>query len=699
MATITVGSLLLENWQDSTATVLRIFCDRAFITSGGQYVPQGSPGSDTAYKSLSCTYDSGAKTLTIPSFTIDSTVDGLDITSARYSGFFFDTNGSLIKPFDGFIQFAVDNALSSTTWTAIRVFNQGSPGVDPIEFYTKAQVDAVVNSITANLATDQELLDSSGIRASDYSSLALAVAAISSSSRTLVISSTLTVSSNLTIPSNITLQFLRNGRINFSGSSVLTINGSIQAGLYQIFGTSGGTVTMGQMVEQVYPQWWGAVADGSTDDTTAIQSAINSLGASTYGGVVYLPVGQYKITSALQIKAGVNMRGSGKDQTNILAATASQDGLTNLTGSRLFGLSFRDFSLGTVTGITGGTAIKLLDVDRSTFYNMGVTVTAPGPGFVTGIKVDSQLGAFHNLFLDCHIRAKGGASSYAYNLTGASGSGANSNKIIGGEARSDSSTAILMDRGNNVIVEGVSVEGTTSIGIDAVGESGTISQLSVVHCRFEMSGGTIGVRLGALITGSWVIGNLFSSGITTKVSDLGTFNFTEFLSQASGPMISRGDFTLSNGTFMGHTATYAFWASAVTDTFPKVALKSNGRFVFGAGTSDVDISFTRSAAKTLQLEAGKLISAVYTFADGATAPSVADGTVFQTANTGATTITNFATGQSGQIITVKVDANTTVQNNSSIKLAGAVDFVGSASDTITLINFSGVWYEKCRSVN
>ena len=40
---------------------------------------------------------------------------------------------------------------------------------------------------------------------------------------------------------------------------------------------------------------YGAAGDGTTDDTTAIQNAINAM--PNTGGVVFLPPGTYKITS------------------------------------------------------------------------------------------------------------------------------------------------------------------------------------------------------------------------------------------------------------------------------------------------------------------------------------------------------------------------------------------------------------------
>jgi fibronectin type 3 domain-containing protein len=53
---------------------------------------------------------------------------------------------------------------------------------------------------------------------------------------------------------------------------------------------------------------WGATGNGSTDDTAAIQSALNAAGTNG-GGIVFLPGGKYKLTSTLDVPAGVELRG------------------------------------------------------------------------------------------------------------------------------------------------------------------------------------------------------------------------------------------------------------------------------------------------------------------------------------------------------------------------------------------------------
>jgi len=73
---------------------------------------------------------------------------------------------------------------------------------------------------------------------------------------------------------------------------------------------------------------------------------------------------------------------------------------------------------------------------------------------------------------------------------------------------------------------------------------------------------------------------------------------------------------------------------------------------------------------------------------------------FECDNDGAITITQFEDGEPGKIIIVRIDNNTTIQNNAAIYLAGGADFSGDASDIITLLCVAvDEWREVSRSVN
>lgn len=54
---------------------------------------------------------------------------------------------------------------------------------------------------------------------------------------------------------------------------------------------------------------FGATGDGTTDDTAAVQAAINAASANSAGRSVYFPAGEYKLTSTITITAAVTIIG------------------------------------------------------------------------------------------------------------------------------------------------------------------------------------------------------------------------------------------------------------------------------------------------------------------------------------------------------------------------------------------------------
>jgi hypothetical protein len=126
--TISVASRTIQNWQYTTSNVqLRIYANKAFITSDGRPVLPGSPNGGNVYKTLTCTVvtdGAGGYTLTIPAFTLDSTTDAQDPPgmTATYSAWFYTTTGRQIAPFAGFESFRIlpVYATNPTSWALIR---------------------------------------------------------------------------------------------------------------------------------------------------------------------------------------------------------------------------------------------------------------------------------------------------------------------------------------------------------------------------------------------------------------------------------------------------------------------------------------------------------------------------------------------------------------------------------------------------
>lgn len=151
--------------------------------------------------------------------------------------------------------------------------------------------------------------------ATDWISLARAVTAIGGEDVTLFIDQTERVTADLTIPANIMLQFAGQGRIQIAAGVTLTLPSPehmIAGSREHIFEcltdmSLGDGLVAFTRVGTVSPAWWGAVGDGSTDDTAAIQRAIVAAGDN---GTVSIPAGVYSI-SQIVVNNPVIIEGQG----------------------------------------------------------------------------------------------------------------------------------------------------------------------------------------------------------------------------------------------------------------------------------------------------------------------------------------------------------------------------------------------------
>jgi len=143
-----------------------------------------------------------------------------------------------------------------------------------------------------------------------------------------------------------------------------------------------GALTTGYTVEDKLSQTvsvkdFGAVGDGVTNDTAAIQAALNT------GRSVYMPSGTYLISSGLSIATqGQNIFGDGPEQTNILVSGSSYDAVTisasygGVEGLKIYSTSAR----------TAGAFIKMNTATRGNFIRTFVLQN----GYV-GIHIDAEV--------------------------------------------------------------------------------------------------------------------------------------------------------------------------------------------------------------------------------------------------------------------------------------------------------------------
>jgi hypothetical protein len=154
---------------------------------------------------------------------------------------------------------------------------------------------------------------------------------------------------------------------------------------------------------------YGAKGDGTTDDTAAIQAAVNALGSQ--GGVVYLPPGNYLLNSnPVNLGAPVTIQGAGHGATSIRigsgftggsAFTVSSDDCM-LAGLQLRGNSSTTTSNPACHGVTA-TGVLEFRVFNCTFQYIngyalrlfGTSTNTLHGGQLSTVKIQSCAGAIH----------------------------------------------------------------------------------------------------------------------------------------------------------------------------------------------------------------------------------------------------------------------------------------------------------------
>jgi hypothetical protein len=98
------------------------------------------------------------------------------------------------------------------------------------------------------------------------------------------------------------------------GTGTYTLNGDWGAVASTSLTVTGASVIFGTgAVDCVYPQWFGAVADGATDDTSAIRHSVYS---QAWGGKLHLTAGNYKVTDSTVLHGGITVEGDGVVDTS-----------------------------------------------------------------------------------------------------------------------------------------------------------------------------------------------------------------------------------------------------------------------------------------------------------------------------------------------------------------------------------------------
>jgi hypothetical protein len=287
------------------------------------------------------------------------------------------------------------------------------------------------------------------VGSSGYQTLPAAITAIGRNRRVTlsVPAGVYTILSNLTIPSNVALEVLSGANIVISPGVTLNIRGPFTGGSYQVFtDNSGNSAQKGVKFAKscallsVSPEWWGAVADGSTDCAPAINLALNA------GAGCAIPVqfgaGTYKCNSSINLNASVGLLGVAGGRSILTTPSNISWSLINSDNSVQYAsmqnLTFTAGSgcRGKLVNISGGHYIV---IRNCTFNTLGY----PTDGSSWGLYIASTKSKVHDNTFTGNAGAWFGGSDgwfYSNQIIGPGHGVGNSVGLMNGEELVDSNT-------------------------------------------------------------------------------------------------------------------------------------------------------------------------------------------------------------------------------------------------------------------
>jgi hypothetical protein len=389
---ITIPSTTVTNWTRTTsAPHLYVFYDTGFTASDGVVVPAGDPQNKFSFKRITTTLLSN--TVTIPSFTIKSTRDGLDIRTSRVTFAWFTSGGSFLAYFDPYTDLQVPEAITSSsgctpsgtcaTFSELHNWNRPSPPLPPDGYYTKTQIDAFL----ANINVSSGNLTGTGITVTGGTGAVLGSGTSLSISNTAVTPGTYNFAT-ITVGADGRITSASSGTAGtgdvssntgssidsevalFSGVGGKTIKRASGTGIARL---TSGVLSVGNV--NLATEVTGTLADGSLSaNVTLLGSSIDLSGAEVTGTLA-----DARFPATLPAASGINL--TALNATNLGSGTVPAARFPAFTGD--------------VTTVAGGVVTTLATTIPNPHTWTGVntygTGTYTGTGLPTGFNTPTHL--------------------------------------------------------------------------------------------------------------------------------------------------------------------------------------------------------------------------------------------------------------------------------------------------------------------